>query len=223
MFVIKFHSTSLPANIQIHICVQRCPSSVLCYSLSSCPDTCNCVLLAIAKVALPISPLAVVDFLSSFQIAQQPFLSIISSAMPDWYNDHDFRHCGSDNESEICNGSPSLQSALWQSESCSVKERERIRHRLHCAKAGLSVWCLWPSPSLPPPFQCSAVQCTVHQCLPVLCQWTPGRHRLFRPHRVLTVVRHPWSPWRQCRHQSQCAFLIAMPGVLSSVAACQWQ
>ena len=105
-------------------------------------------------------PLAVVDFLSSFQIAQQTFLSIISSAMPDWYNYHDFRHCGSDNESKICNGSPSLQSALWQSESRSVKERERILHRLHCAKAGLSVWCLWPSLSLPPPLQCSAVQCT---------------------------------------------------------------
>ena len=58
-------------------------------------------------------------------------------------------------KSKICNGSPSLQSALWQSESRSVKERERILHRLHCAKAGLSVWCPWPS--LRP---CSAVQCS---------------------------------------------------------------
>ena len=106
-------------------------------------------------------PLAVVDFLSSFQIAQQPFLSIISSAMPDWYNDHDFRHCGSDNESKICNGSPSLQSALWQSESCSVKERERILHRLHCAKAGLSfvVSLALPQPPSALPVQCSTVHC----------------------------------------------------------------
>ena len=81
--------------------------------------------------------------------------------MPDWYNDHDFRHCGSDNESEICNGSPSLQSALWQSESCSVKERERILHRLHCAKAGLSfvVSLALPQPPSALPVQCSTVHC----------------------------------------------------------------
>ena len=223
MFVIKFHSTSLPANIQIHICVQRCPSSVLCYSLSSCPDTCNCVLLAIAKVALPISPWQLLIFCLRFKLHSNRSFPLYHQLCRTGIMIMILGIVAVTMKSEICNGSPSLQSALWQSESCSVKERERILHRLHCAKAGLSVWCLWPSPSLPPPFQCSAAQCTVHQCLPVLCQWTPGRHRLFRPHRVLTVVRRPWSPWRQCRHQSQCPFLFSTPGVLSSVAACQWQ
>ena len=157
MFVIKFHSTSLPANIQIHICVQRCPSSVLCYSLSSCPDTCNCVLLAIAKVALPISPWQLLPFLSSLQISQQPFLSFISSALPDWYNDHDFRHCGSDNEKlNLQRQSVTSISTVAVRESFSERKRENTAP--FALRKGWFVCVV--SLALPPPLQCSAVQCT---------------------------------------------------------------
>ena len=161
MFVIKFHSTSLPANIQIHICVQRCPSSVLCYSLSSCLDTCNCVLLAIAKVALPISPWQLLIFCLRFKLHSNRSFPLYHQLCRTGIMIMILGIVAVTMKSEICNGSPSLQSALWQSESCSVKERERILHRLHCAKAGLSfvVSLALPQPPSALPVQCSTVHC----------------------------------------------------------------
>ena len=157
MFVIKFHSTSLPATYKsisgVRVLFCAIPSHlVLTFATVFC--------LPLRRLLCPFPPGSCCPFClrfkfhsnRSFHLYHQlcrtgimiMILGIVAVTM----------------KSEICNGSPSLQSALWQSESCSVKERERILHRLHCAKAGLSVWCLWPSLSLPPPLQCSAVQCT---------------------------------------------------------------
>ena len=161
MFVIKFHSTSLPATYKsISVCkgvrVLFCaiPSHlVLTFATVFC--------LPLRRLLCPFPPGSCCLFRlrfkfhsnCSFHLYHQlcrtgimiMILGIVAVTM----------------KSEICNGSPSLQSALWQSESCSVKERERILHRLHCAKAGLSfvVSLALPQPPSALPVQCSTVHC----------------------------------------------------------------
>ena len=95
MFVIKFHSTSLPATYKsisgVRVLFCAIPSHlVLTFANFFC--------LPLRRLLCPFPPGSCCLFCLRFQISQQPFLSFISSALPEWFNDHDFRRCGSDNE-----------------------------------------------------------------------------------------------------------------------------